>query len=120
MDAPPKVLRMFVESTYGINMLHYTYGYAALDEAYVGYLYSLRIICLHNTYSCPTLSEAYVSLFYLQSHWGHYTYRCLALRLAYRFQLPLQNNWVTLHLLMRHIKLSLCWLLLPSELPCFT
>ena len=38
MDAPPKVLPMFVESTYRINKLHYTYGYAALDAAYVGYL----------------------------------------------------------------------------------
>ena len=38
MDAPPKVLRMFVESTYRINNLHYTYGYAALDAANVGYL----------------------------------------------------------------------------------
>ena len=81
---------------------------------------SLRITCLNNTYRCPTFSEAYLSMFYLQNHWGLYTYRCLALRLAYRIQLPLQNNWVTLHLLMRHLKLSLFWLLLPSELPSFT
>ena len=81
---------------------------------------SLRITCLHNTYMCPTLSEAYVSMFYLQNHWAHYTYRCLALKLASGCQLPLQNNWVTVHLLMRHLQLTLCWLLLPSELPCFT
>ena len=81
---------------------------------------SLRITCLHNTYRCPTLSEAYVCMFYLQNHWGHYTYGCLALSLAYCCQTPLQKNWVTLHLLMRHFKLSLCYLLLPSESPCFT
>ena len=38
MDAPPKVLRMLVESTYRINKLHYTYAFAALDAAYVAYL----------------------------------------------------------------------------------
>ena len=81
---------------------------------------SSRITCLHNTYRCPTLSEAYVCMFYLQNHWRHYTYGCLALSLAYCCQLPLQNNWVTLHLLMLHLKLSICWLLFPSESLCFT
>ena len=38
MDAPPKVLPMFVGSTYRITALHYTYGYATLSAAYVGYL----------------------------------------------------------------------------------
>ena len=38
MDAPPKVLPMFVGSTYRITALHFTYGYATLSAAYVGYL----------------------------------------------------------------------------------
>ena len=38
MDAPPKVLPLFVSSWYRINELHYTYGYARLSAAYVGYL----------------------------------------------------------------------------------
>ena len=38
MHAPPKVLPMFVSSTYRITKLHFTYGYARLSAAYVGYL----------------------------------------------------------------------------------
>ena len=38
MDAPPKVLPLFVGSTYRITALHCTYGYATLSAAYVGYL----------------------------------------------------------------------------------
>ena len=38
MDGPPKVLPIFLSSTYRITELHYTYGYATLSAAYVGYL----------------------------------------------------------------------------------
>ena len=38
MDALPKVLPIFLSSTYRITELHYTYGYATLSAAYVGYL----------------------------------------------------------------------------------
>ena len=38
MDAPPKIFPLFVSSTYRITKLHYTYGYATLSAAYVGYL----------------------------------------------------------------------------------
>ena len=38
MDAPHKIFPLFVSSTYRITKLHYTYGYASLSAAYVGYL----------------------------------------------------------------------------------
>ena len=46
--------------------------------------------------------------------WRH-TLRCLTLSLTYCRYLQLQNNWVTLHLLMRHLKWRLFWLPLPLE-----
>ena len=45
---------------------------------------TFRITELHCTYVCPTLIEAYICMFYLQ------------------------NYWVTLHLLGRYLKWSLC------------
>ena len=45
----------------------------------------------------------------------HHTLGCLTLSLTYCCKLHLQNNWVTLHLLMRHLKWSLCWLPQPLE-----
>ena len=38
MDVPLKISPLFVNSTYRITKLHYTYGYATLSAAYVGYL----------------------------------------------------------------------------------
>ena len=39
MDAPVKIFPVFVNSTYRITKLHYTYGYATLSAAYVDYLH---------------------------------------------------------------------------------
>ena len=49
------------------------------------------ITCLKYTNGCPTLSAAYVCMFYLQNYWDR------------------------LHLWVRHLKCSLCWLAPPSE-----
>ena len=85
LGAPPKVQPLFVISTYRIGELHFTYGNATLSAAYVGYLY-------------------------FQNHGVHYTYGCVTLSLGCCCQLHLQNNWLTLHLCMRHLECSLCWL----------
>ena len=135
MGVQTEVKLFFVYSTYKITGLHYNYRCATLSAAYVGYLWfknllltphiwvsnlkcslflyvshtvsldyttrngaqlmlvtaSLRIFCLHHTYMCATLNAADVCMFHLQ------------------------NQWVTLHLWMRHLKCSLCWLPLPRE-----
>ena len=66
---------------------------------------SLRITCLHHTNGWPTLSAAYVCMFYLQNDW-------VTVHLWVRH---LQNHWSTLHVWVSNINRCLCLGALPTE-----